>query len=111
MRRLIDDARPGYTFMVRTWFIYVIEYHSPQLHRLLSTLHISFIAIALYHYLIDNFTNVLALLIPFWSICLIILLSGMADAVYRSLPVLPPFRLLRMTNHALQTMVALSVSP
>jgi hypothetical protein len=34
--------------------------------RVLGTFHISFIAIALYHYLVENFDNPIALLLPFW---------------------------------------------
>jgi hypothetical protein len=34
--------------------------------RVLGTFHISFIAIALYHYLVENFANPVALLLPFW---------------------------------------------
>jgi hypothetical protein len=34
--------------------------------RVLGTFHISFIAIALYHYLVENFDNPFALLLPFW---------------------------------------------
>jgi hypothetical protein len=35
-------------------------------HRILGTIQLIFITLALYHYMVDNFSNVLAVLIPFW---------------------------------------------
>jgi hypothetical protein len=37
-------------------------------YRILGTLHLSFIAVALYHYLVKNFDNILAVIVPFWFV-------------------------------------------